>query len=64
LNDIKCLLLVLWAARGALVNWYDVLAVWRDWADDVRGRAVDSGHYLPEEAPQEACAELLAFLTQ
>jgi haloacetate dehalogenase len=46
------------------VTWYELLAVWRDWADDVRGRAVDSGHYLPEEAPQETCAELHGFFTQ
>jgi haloacetate dehalogenase len=44
-----------------LESAYDVLAVWRDWADDVRGRAVDCGHYLPEEAPDETYAELYSF---
>jgi haloacetate dehalogenase len=39
----------------------DVLAVWRDWADDVRGRALDCGHFLPEEAPEETYAALRAF---
>jgi haloacetate dehalogenase len=27
----------------------------------VRGRAIDCGHYLPEEAPEETYAELRAF---
>jgi len=38
-----------------------VLTVWRDWADDVRGRAFDCGHYLPEEAPDETLAAFLEF---
>ncbi len=60
---ITCPVLVLWAGRGQLPGWYDVLAIWRDWADDVRGRAIASGHYLAEEAAEETCAELHAFFT-
>jgi haloacetate dehalogenase len=40
-----------------------MLAVWRDWADDVRGHALDCGHYLPEEAPDETYVELHRFFT-
>jgi haloacetate dehalogenase len=54
-------LLALWGTKGALQNWYDVLAIWRDWADDVRGRALECGHFLPEEAPDETYQELRAF---
>ena len=56
---IRCPLLVLWAAR-----WKegDLLEPWRDWADDVRGRGLDAGHFLAEECPEETAAELLAFL--
>ena len=53
--------LALWAGRGELGRWYDVLEIWRDWADDVCGRAVDCGHFLAEEAPDETYAELSAF---
>ncbi len=60
---IACPTLALWGRRGALDKWYDVLAIWRDWADDVRGRALDSGHYLAEEAPDETYAELRAFFS-
>ena len=58
---IACPVLVLWGRRGQLESAYDVLAVWRDWADDVRGRALDCGHFLPEEAPDETYAELHRF---
>ena len=58
---VACPVLALWAGRNELDRWYDVLAVWRDWAGDVRGRALDCGHYLPEEAPEETAAELRAF---
>ena len=53
--------LVLWGARGSLPNWYDVLAVWRDWADDLRGGAIQGGHFFPEEAPDETYAALRGF---
>jgi haloacetate dehalogenase len=58
---IQCPLLVLWGKRGQLEAWYDVLAVWRDWADDVRGTAIDSGHYLAEEAPDATLSALQGF---
>jgi haloacetate dehalogenase len=48
---IRCPVLALWGARGAVGRWYDVLAVWREWASDVSGHAIDAGHFLAEEAP-------------
>jgi haloacetate dehalogenase len=61
---LACPLLVLWAARDDLEELYgDVLGVWRNWADDLRGRGLDCGHHLSEEAPAELAAELRAFLT-
>jgi haloacetate dehalogenase len=54
--------LALWGRAGKLEEWYDVPAIWRDWAEDVRGHALDCGHYLPEEAPEETYAALHAFL--
>jgi haloacetate dehalogenase len=59
---IACPVLALWGARSHTERTYDVLAVWREWADDVRGRALDCGHHLPEEAPEETYRELRAFL--
>jgi haloacetate dehalogenase len=59
---ITCPLLALWGSRGFLEGHYDVLEVWRGWAEEVQGRAIDSGHYIPEEAPEETLAEVRAFL--
>jgi haloacetate dehalogenase len=58
---ITCPTQVLWAGRGALAAWYDTLAIWRDWADDVTGRALDCGHFLVEERPAETLAAIRGF---
>ena len=58
---ITCPTQVLWAGRGALESWYDPLAVWRGWADDVSGRALDCGHFLMEERPDEVRAAIRDF---
>jgi haloacetate dehalogenase len=60
---IGCPVLALWGERWHLEDWYDVLAIWRDWASDVTGRALDCGHYVAEERPDETLAELRAFLS-
>jgi haloacetate dehalogenase len=61
---IDCPVLALWGARGALEFLYgDVLAVWREWATDVRGRALDASHFLVEDQPAEVAEELLGFLS-
>jgi haloacetate dehalogenase len=62
-NQIACPVLVLWGANGALPHFYpDVLEVWRPWAPDIRGKALDASHFLAEDRPEETAAELLAFL--
>lgn len=53
-------LLVLWGSAGSL-GGADPVAVWRDWASDVRGQAIDCGHFLPEEAPEETANALAEF---
>jgi haloacetate dehalogenase len=58
---IACPVLVLWAGRDELGRWFDVLATWRRWADDARGRALDCGHFIAEELPEETAEELLEF---
>ena len=64
---IECPVLVLWSGRGALGSWYEEaggpLAIWRQWAPDVRGSALDAGHFFPEEAPGECAAALEGFFS-
>lgn len=54
---------VLWGEHGAVGRCFDVLALWRDRAAKLSGRALPCGHYVPEEAPDELLAEALAFFT-
>jgi haloacetate dehalogenase len=58
---IICPTLVLWSRQGELEDWYDVLAIWREWANDVHGHGLDCGHYLAEEAPDETYTALYNF---
>ncbi len=60
-RKITAPLQVLWGSKGAVGAWYDPLAIWRDWADDVTGQAIDAGHFIPEERPAETLAALRAF---
>jgi haloacetate dehalogenase len=41
----------------------DPLAIWRNWADDVRQVRIESGHHMAEEAPEEVAAALRALMT-
>ena len=58
-------LLALWSREGPLSAWYadegGPLALWRELADDVAGRALDGGHFFPEERPAETATELGRF---
>ena len=58
---ITCPLLVLWGAKGLMHKNYDVMETWRAKALDTRGRALDCGHFLPEEAPEDTLEEMLGF---
>jgi haloacetate dehalogenase len=61
---IACPTLVLWSATGVVDAWYEPLEIWKSWADDVIGRPIECGHYLPEEAPEETIEALTSFLTR
>jgi len=62
---IRCPMLELWSARGPLNTWYadlgGPLALWREWADDVNGEALDAGHFFPEEMPERTAQRLRDF---
>jgi haloacetate dehalogenase len=64
---IACPTLALWSAEGVLSTWYvdegGPLALWRELADHVEGRAVDGGHFFPEEYPLDTAAALADFFS-
>ena len=55
-------LLALWGRQGVIAALFDCLEDWREVATDVRGRALQCGHFIPEEKPKELLAELRRFL--
>src|SRR5580693_9066350 len=59
---VECPVLVLWGTQAFVGRGYDPLAVWRQYATDVRGHALPTGHFLPEEAPELVSAALRDFL--
>ena len=60
-------LLALWSVSGGLESWYGTeggpLAIWGAWCNDVRGGAVDGGHFFPEEHPGLTADALREFFT-
>ncbi len=54
--------LALWGRQGVIAALFDCLSDWREVATDVRGRALQCGHFIPEEKPEELLRELRRFL--
>jgi haloacetate dehalogenase len=60
-HAIRCPVLVHWGAEeGSMSD--GPLPVWRRWARTVQGAPLPSGHFVPEEAPDELAASLRSFL--
>lgn len=56
-------LLALWSTRDDMEELYgDPVAIWREWAKDVRGVPVESGHHMAEEAPDAVASAIRGFL--
>ena len=65
-RKITCPALMLWGATGGVGRNRkpDPGEIWQRYAADIRGaKAVPSGHYLSEEAPEETYQELRDFLS-
>jgi haloacetate dehalogenase len=61
-NKVQVPVLALWAAKGTVGKLWNVLDVWRQHAKaPVEGRALNAGHFLPEEQPEEVLDEFLRF---
>lgn len=54
--------LVLWGARGAVAHHVNPLERWRLWFPQAQGQALEAGHYLVEECPDEVLALVTAQL--
>ena len=54
-------MLALWGASGIPSETKSPLDTWREWANDVRGFAIDCGHYLPRKTRPATAKALLEF---
>jgi haloacetate dehalogenase len=60
---VTCPALAAWSTRDDLEDLYgDPLAIWRDWADDIVGVPIDSGHHMAEENPEALTTALRDLL--
>jgi haloacetate dehalogenase len=60
-RKITCPVLVHWGSEEGALS--DSLEVWGGWADSVEGGPLPSGHFIPEEAPDQLLASLRQFLS-
>ena len=51
----------LWGHKGLVGKLYDVLDVWRGYAENVVGESMPCGHFLTEEAPEQTANALISF---
>jgi len=58
---IQCPVLVVWRFK---TTWASCTEIWREWADDVDGVTIDSGHHMAEEAPEELAAAIQSLLSR
>ena len=64
-RQLEMPLLALWSERDDLEELYgNPLTIWHDWAHQVEGRGIDSGHHMAEEAPDELARAVTAFLAR
>jgi haloacetate dehalogenase len=61
-EKIGCDLYLLWGARGLVGKRFDPLALWRARASGrVEGNAMEAGHFIPEEQPDDTARRLRDF---
>ncbi|MEM8798174.1 MAG: alpha/beta hydrolase, partial [Pseudomonadota bacterium] len=60
---ITCPTRVMWGAQGVVGRHFDVETIWNGWCHDATYLPMSSGHFIPEEAPDETLTALDDFLS-
>lgn len=60
-RKISCPTMVLWGSAGIASDAATPLDTWRKWCNDVQGEAIASGHFIPEENPEQTATALKRF---
>jgi haloacetate dehalogenase len=58
---IVCPKVILWGSRGVVGSLHEPLETWKDLVASPTGYAVDCGHFIPEEKPDETIRALREF---
>ena len=61
-KKIECPMLILWSEKGPFHRMYNVLQTWQERSVHAQGHAMPTGHFLPEQMPDELTQELRTFL--
>lgn len=57
-------MLVLTCLKDDLRDYFDIEAIWREWADDVQFESLEAGHYAAEECPEDTYRALFTFFSK
>lgn len=60
-RKIACPTLILWGAKGVVGRLFHPLDAWRDLVLSPAGHAIDCGHFIPEEKPEEVVRAFREF---
>ena len=65
-SKIDCPTLVLWGGKSDTgIVWGDVINVWQNYCSkEVVGAAVDCGHYIQEEKPEDTINHFINFFNK
>ena len=62
-TKLSCPVYTIWGQFGKMESLFDVVDTWKEKADNVVGKSLPCGHFIPEEAPDELLTEIVPFLT-
>lgn len=61
-TKLSCPVYTIWGQFGKMESLFDVVDTWKEKADNVVGKSLPCGHFIPEEAPDELLSEIVPFL--
>jgi len=61
-TKLSCPVYTIWGQFGKMESLFDVVDTWKEKADNVTGKSLPCGHFIPEEAPDELLSEIVPFL--
>jgi haloacetate dehalogenase len=60
-TKLSCPVYTIWGQFGKMDSLFNVVDTWKEKADNVIGKSLPCGHFIPEEAPEELLEEVVPF---